>query len=111
MYLATEFSKGGNLGELIEDIKLGKKPPLSDDEIVRIICHILLAISYIHNKDIVHRDLKLENILVFPISDSFNLYKLCDFGISRDIKINATGYHHAIKHLVICLNLNYFSGF
>lgn len=44
------------------------------------------ATSLIHSSGYVHRDLKLENILLHPIS---NQVKICDFGFSQ--KTNTSG--------------------
>ena len=42
---------------------------------------IVLGLEYLHNKDIVHQDLKPDNLLVFE--DGY--IKICDFGCSRDL--------------------------
>ena len=42
---------------------------------------IILGIKYIHEQNIVHRDIKLENLLI----DLNNNVKICDFGIGRKI--------------------------
>ena len=39
------------------------------------------GLKYIHSKNIVHRDIKLDNILI----DLSNTIKICDFGVSREI--------------------------
>lgn len=45
---------------------------------------ICMGLSFLHSKEIVHRDVKLANILVFETSDKENpILKLCDFGISK----------------------------
>ena len=45
---------------------------------------ILLAVNHLHKMNIMHRDLKLENILVTKIEeDGLYRIKLCDFGTSH----------------------------
>jgi serine/threonine protein kinase len=41
--------------------------------------HILCSLSYLHSKDIVHRDVKAENMLL----DSKGTLKIADFGVAR----------------------------
>lgn len=43
---------------------------------------IVLAIGYLHSKDICHRDMKLENILI----DESGYLKLIDFGLAKILK-------------------------
>ena len=44
-----------------------------------IACQVLSALFYLHSRRILHRDLKPQNILIFP----GGVVKLCDFGFSR----------------------------
>jgi serine/threonine protein kinase len=55
--------------------------PLGEEFTLMVIDHISTAIKFCHEKGYIHRDVKLENILVF--SDGFE-YKLCDFGLACD---------------------------
>jgi serine/threonine protein kinase len=45
------------------------------------------ALVYIHNKNIVHRDIKLENIMIIPASNASGCpqVKLVDFGLSAEV--------------------------
>ena len=47
--------------------------------------HIAQGLQQLHNKKILHRDVKPENILVTKNTDSGYIMKLGDFGTSRSI--------------------------
>lgn len=68
-----ERAAGGELRRYVERHGL-----LSEDEARVFFKQIIGAVHYIHNKKIIHRDLKLENILL----DSNNRCKIVDFGLS-----------------------------
>ena len=73
IYLVLDYAAGGELFEKLE--KCGK----FDEETCRSYFHQLIdAISYMHSRNAIHRDLKLENLL---LDDEGNL-KLADFGLS-----------------------------
>lgn len=70
--LITELCKGTNL---VADIL--KRKIFSEPEAAFIIWQLLLAVNYCHKKEVSHRDIKLDNILV----DTKSLHiKLIDFG-------------------------------
>lgn len=66
-----EFASKGDYFRYFQ--KVGK---LGEYEVAQVIYQLLLALKYIHDKDIIHRDIKLENILM----DEDKVIKLCDFG-------------------------------
>ncbi|KAI9246224.1 kinase-like domain-containing protein [Phascolomyces articulosus] len=64
-------------GELFD--ALTQSGRFSEHETIRWFSQLVDAIQYCHSQDIVHRDLKLENILL----DHEDNIKLCDFGFAR----------------------------
>lgn len=73
-----DYCEGGDLSKVIESAKRrGQRLP--EDQILRWITQALLALKYIHEKHVLHRDLKSGN---FFISSSGNL-KMGDFGIAK----------------------------
>jgi serine/threonine protein kinase len=60
---------------------LYSRDPYSEEEANRIIRSVLSAISYMHSRNVAHRDLKYENILF--VSKYTSEVKLIDFGLSR----------------------------
>ncbi len=73
-------------GDLLSYIK--KRSKLSEPIAKFIFKQIILAIQFIHNHNIVHRDIKLDNILI----DLDNKIKICDFGVSKRINNNEIMY-------------------
>ena len=67
-------------GDLLSYIK--KRGKLTEQVAKFIFKQIVLSLQYIHSNNIVHRDIKLDNILI----DLDNNIKICDFGVSRIIK-------------------------
>uniref|UniRef100_A0A3Q1HS85 Protein kinase domain-containing protein n=1 Tax=Anabas testudineus TaxID=64144 RepID=A0A3Q1HS85_ANATE len=79
IYLVTELCAGGELNQLLQ-----RKKVFTEDETRHIIRSLADAVVYLHKRDIVHRDLKLENILVKNSVDDdgrINI-KVTDFGLS-----------------------------
>ena len=77
--IVTEFADGGDLNEKINQ---QKKKPFPESQILDYITQICLALQHIHNKKIIHRDLKSNNVFLMKSG----IVKLGDFGIAKGLK-------------------------
>jgi serine/threonine protein kinase len=77
IWLVSELCSGGELFDY-----LAEKGRLSEDEARLLFGQLCLAVAYVHGKGIVHRDLKLENVLL----DERCRVKLGDFGFTREFE-------------------------
>jgi serine/threonine protein kinase len=73
-YMAMEFLEGKELKDMIAT---GQIPP--PDQVVDIITQVADGLSFAHQQDIVHRDVKPSNIMVMK----GGIAKITDFGIAR----------------------------
>ncbi|CAI2385883.1 unnamed protein product [Moneuplotes crassus] len=80
VYLIMEYFPGVDLTEY-----LGKKRKIKEDKTAIIITQILEAIKYLHSLDICYRDLKLDNILIDPLTMKV---KIMNFEFSRKYRFD-----------------------
>jgi len=66
-------------GELYKIFKAHKRLP--EQAVKFYACQITMAIGYLHTKGIMHRDLKLENILI----DESGYLKIIDYGLAKTL--------------------------
>jgi serine/threonine protein kinase len=66
IFLIMEYVKGGNLKSLIEQRKKQEKP-FTMEEIRKIMKGTVKAVQYLHQNDIVHRDIKPGSIFFLKI--------------------------------------------
>ena len=77
LMIVMEYAQGGTMYNFLEE-RHGKL--LDEEEIVRLFVQILLAIHHVHQQNILHRDLKTQNIL---LNKTRKVVKIGDFGISK----------------------------
>jgi eukaryotic-like serine/threonine-protein kinase len=78
LYIAMEYLAGRSLATL-----LAEEFPLGEVRVVRIVGQILAALAEAHAAGIVHRDLKLANVMVEARRDEPDFVKVLDFGIAK----------------------------
>ena len=78
LMIVLEYSGGGDLLQLVKS-----RGFLSETEGKNIFSQVIDGIKGCHMKNIIHRDVKLDNLL---ITTDFTCIKLCDFGVSRSVK-------------------------
>ena len=78
LYIVMEHADGGDLSTLISN-KRNSGTRWSEEEVMRMFVQICLALNHVHEKNILHRDLKSQNIFL----TSKGLVKLGDFGIAK----------------------------
>ena len=86
-YFEMEYCNGGSLANFLENYKKTYKNPFPPKLIQIFSKQIVEGLAYIHSKGIIHRDLKLSNILLHFKNQNFYDYKnaeikIIDFGLS-----------------------------
>lgn len=81
VYLTLEVCPGGELYQLMLKQKNNR---FEEDRAARYMQQIILAVRYLHRKNVIHRDLKPENILLSAgdIMKGDSVVKIADFGWS-----------------------------
>ena len=94
VYIIMEYINGGSLSNCLDKYKSKYGKGFSEEIVQYLMLQIVNAIKYIHNNNIVHRDLKLDNIMVNfdNENDKVNIHmmkakiKIIDFGFSAKLE-------------------------
>ena len=76
IHIMMEYADRGSLHDFIKT----QKSDISASEVVRILAQIVSGLRFMHDKRILHRDLKTQNIFLFSRP---NLVKIGDLGIAK----------------------------
>ena len=91
IFIVMEYCSKGNLDQLIQR-RIQSKAKFTTDQILRTLAHIVMAVMAMHNRNILHRDIKTQNIFI----TENGICKLGDFGISRRLN------HQDAKAMTSC---------
>lgn len=78
IYFVNEMCQGGTLYE-----RVAREQSFSEVKTAKIVRQMISAVTYLHSKNIVHGDIKPQNIHFRGVND--NMIKIIDFGTSRRI--------------------------
>eukprot|EP01040_Poterioochromonas_malhamensis_P004182 gene4182-4476_t len=88
IWMILEYAEGGDVMHGLASLEV-----YSEREVSKIFKQILLGVKYLHGEGIVHRDLKLDNILFTTQSSSHDAafqVKIADFGLSALTNVKRT---------------------
>ena len=77
--IVMEYAPDGTLDDLIEQRK-ARNQPFDEQEIIDLFTQVCLALKHCHDRHILHRDIKDENIF---LANNSRIVKVGDFGISK----------------------------
>lgn len=99
VYLVMEFLEGMSLGELLK-----KNGPLDLGHMIAIGLQICEALYCMHENNVIHRDLKPDNIMLIQDGKGIETVKVVDFGVAKLLESNArlTRYQARIGSPVYC---------
>ena len=82
LYLVMEYLDGVGLRGILE-----REQRLSLERVVKIATQVCAGLAHAHSKNIVHKDIKPENLVIVPGHDDdgqpMEVVKVCDFGIAQ----------------------------
>ncbi|MBI4756416.1 MAG: serine/threonine protein kinase [Betaproteobacteria bacterium] len=84
-YYAMEFIRGLTLTQWVE-----QHGPLPPARAVRILRQICAAVGAMHQRQLLHRDIKPDNVMAYAAHGDYDLVKLLDFGLIKDLEHTAT---------------------
>ncbi len=97
-FMAMEYVKGRQFSELL------KRGALPVERGLRLILQVCSALHYTHSRGVIHRDIKLSNILVTQEEGEEEQIKLVDFGLVKmpeaDQKLTSVGMVMGSPHFM-----------
>ncbi|KAL0225387.1 hypothetical protein RCL1_003299 [Eukaryota sp. TZLM3-RCL] len=94
MIQVMDYCAGGSLADLVNS-----KVSFSKQDLFMILTQVSHGLRFLHSKNIIHRDVKPENIVLESKERPFRL-KICDFGISKVLQSTFTGSMLGTMHFM-----------
>mmetsp|Transcript_3733 Transcript_3733/g.7898 ORF Transcript_3733/g.7898 Transcript_3733/m.7898 type:complete len:393 (-) Transcript_3733:166-1344(-) len=85
IYCFMELMTGGELFDYLYEMG-----PMKSKAAAYMMHGVVSAIDYMHSRNVVHRDIKAENLLLVSRNDCFPEVKIIDFGFSTVLKMTST---------------------
>lgn len=86
-YILMEYVEGYSLSDLLKNLRQSRRV-FPDNEVMRVLVQAERAVRYLHQNNLIHRDIKPGNILIERLTGKVFL---TDFGIAADL--NGPGQH------------------
>ncbi|MBI3147488.1 MAG: serine/threonine protein kinase [Betaproteobacteria bacterium] len=84
-YYAMEYIQGLTLTQWVEEH--GPVPP---GRVIRLLIQVCAAVGAMHQRQLLHRDIKPDNVIAYAAHGDYDLVKLLDFGLIRDLDHEAS---------------------
>mmetsp|Transcript_2237 Transcript_2237/g.2532 ORF Transcript_2237/g.2532 Transcript_2237/m.2532 type:complete len:436 (-) Transcript_2237:661-1968(-) len=85
LHMVTEYASGGELFDYLVSRPNGL---LSEAQASQLIRQVVSAVAYMHSNKVIHRDIKLENILLAEKPGKDIKLKIIDFGLAKTMAPN-----------------------
>ena len=103
-YLVMEFCNGGDLTGCLKKYKAAYRRPFTEEIVQYIMRQVVNGLNFLHSNKIIHRDLKLDNILLNYNSEndknSLNIMKavakITDFGFATRLKSSKSNLTYTV---------------
>ncbi len=84
VYMVTDYANGGTLEHKLQ------KSKLKTEKALQYLAMMCLGLAYIHERELVHRDISPKNIFVSTLKDGRDLLIIGDFGLVRSTQAHTT---------------------
>lgn len=84
-YYTMEYIHGLTLSQWIEG-----HGPVAPHRALRLLRQICAGVAVMHERKLLHRDIKPDNVMAYAAHDDYDLIKLLDFGLIKDLDLTAS---------------------